>query len=70
MFRPVGNRVVSGAGWFFLAALQGFAIGLVTAIADEAPFFLGFTRIAWITLVVQVLYGIVYGATVAWIERR
>ncbi|MFQ6552097.1 hypothetical protein AAD018_007095 [Aestuariibius insulae] len=73
IFRPIWERVTGQTGWFLASAVYGFglwvfAIGGITAIADGVPFFLNFTRIAWVALAGHVLYGIVAGWIIAYLE--
>lgn len=74
VFRPLWDRVIGGAGgWFVPAALYGiglwiFAIGGITAVAG-LPFFLGFTGITWVALVGHTLYGIVLVAVMQAVRR-
>ena len=74
IFRPIQERILPGLGWFTASAIYGFglwilAIGLVAWFALGQPF-LKFTTITWIALVGHVLYGIVLGWCIDWIERR
>ncbi|WP_102109283.1 hypothetical protein [Oceaniglobus roseus] len=74
VFRPLQERFAPGLGWLAASAIYGFglwilAIGFVAGFALGQPF-LKFTTIAWVALVGHVLYGIVCGATVVWLERR
>jgi hypothetical protein len=64
------NRIVGSTHWFVPSAIYGFglwifAIGGITTIAG-LPFFLGFTGITWVALVV---YGIVMVAVMRMINR-
>jgi hypothetical protein len=74
VFRPVQQRLAPAMGWFPASAIYGFglwilAIGIVTTISGLPPF-LGFATIAWVALVGHVVYGIVCGGCVYWLERR
>jgi hypothetical protein len=70
VFAPAWNRIVGSTHWFVPSAIYGFglwifAIGGITTIAG-LPFFLGFTGITWVALVV---YGIVMVAVMRMINR-
>lgn len=70
VFAPAWNRIVVSTHWFVPSAIYGFglwifAIGGITTIAG-LPFFLGFTGITWVALVV---YGIVMVAVMRMINR-
>jgi hypothetical protein len=70
VFAPAWNRIVGSTHWFVPSAIYGFglwifAIGGITTIAG-LPFFLGFTGITWVALVV---YGIVMVAIMRMINR-
>jgi hypothetical protein len=70
VFAPAWNRIVGSTHWFVPSAIYGFglwifAIGGITTIAG-LPFFLGFTGITWVALVV---YGIVMVSVMRMINR-
>jgi hypothetical protein len=70
VFATAWNRIVGSTHWFVPSAIYGFglwifAIGGITTIAG-LPFFLGFTGITWVALVV---YGIVMVAVMRMINR-
>jgi hypothetical protein len=74
VFRFIAERVAPSLSVLASSAIYGFGLWLVAigfvASTVTGLFFLDFGSTAWLALAGHVLYGIVCGISLDWIERR